>query len=125
MDQLIRKLKAISEPVRLKAVYLLSITGELCVCEIQEILGVSPYAASRALRSLEDAGWLQSRRQGRWIYYSIADLPAGWKSCLEDLLKNAAATMHGQEINQTVTRLEENGDVKCCGPVRSLLRTGK
>jgi DNA-binding transcriptional ArsR family regulator len=60
-----------SEP-RLRIVELL-IPGERCVCEITPQFELDPSVVSRHLAILGRAGIVTGRREGRWIYYRIAD----------------------------------------------------
>jgi DNA-binding transcriptional ArsR family regulator len=47
--------------------------GELCVCEVERFLDVSQSTASRHLRTLARAGWVEARREEQWVYYRIAE----------------------------------------------------
>ena len=47
--------------------------GEMCVCRIVELLGLAPSTVSKHMAILRQAGLVQSRKQGRWIYYTLAD----------------------------------------------------
>lgn len=66
--------KALSEPVRLRIVHLLLDKSELCVCDIVDTLGLAQSVVSRHLAYLRNAGLLDSRREGVWIYYQITQL---------------------------------------------------
>jgi ArsR family transcriptional regulator len=46
---------------------------ELCVCQIIELLGLAPSTVSKHLLLLKQAGLVESRKQGRWMYYRAAD----------------------------------------------------
>ena len=48
-------------------------TGEMCVCDISETLGMSMSATSHQLRMLREAHLVSSRREGKNIYYSLCD----------------------------------------------------
>lgn len=48
-------------------------SGELCVCDISETLGMSMSATSHQLRLLKDAHLVTSRREGKSIFYSLCD----------------------------------------------------
>lgn len=52
---------------------LLLASGELCVCEITEALQLPQSTVSRHLSNLKNAGWLDDRREGVWIYYKLRD----------------------------------------------------
>ena len=45
--------------------------GELCVCQITELLALAPSTVSKHLSILFQAGLLESRKEGRWIYYRL------------------------------------------------------
>lgn len=63
-------LKALGDDTRLRIVALLS-QGELCVCHIATGLDISQPNASQHLLVLRNAGVVDSRRQGSWIYYRM------------------------------------------------------
>lgn len=72
MNELIQVMKALRDPNRVKIIKILQ-HGELCVYEIQEALGVSQPTVSKHVKLLEAAGLLNSRKEGLWVYYSLAD----------------------------------------------------
>lgn len=57
--------------VRLKVLYLLEEEGELCPCDLADILEMSVPAVSQHLRKLKDANIIQPRREGQTIFYSM------------------------------------------------------
>jgi ArsR family transcriptional regulator, arsenate/arsenite/antimonite-responsive transcriptional repressor len=61
----------LADEARLRILWLLLNSGELCVCEIMSILGFGQSKASRHLRILLGAGLVRDRRQGLWVHYSI------------------------------------------------------
>jgi len=67
-----RIFKALSDPTRLKIIKLLSIR-DMCVCEIMAALDMTQPTASHHLNLLESAGLLSDRRQGKWVFYSLAN----------------------------------------------------
>lgn len=62
-------LNVIREPNRLKILCLLK-SGEKCVCEIGEPLGIAQNLVSHHLKTLQDAGLIISRQEGRKVIYS-------------------------------------------------------
>lgn len=70
LDLLAAGFHALSDPLRIKVLALLR-EQKLCVCELCEDLQVSPSKLSFHLKTLEGAGLLDSRQEGRWIYYSL------------------------------------------------------
>jgi len=71
MDALADKLKALSDPTRLRIVRLLD-GGELCVCDLMAALGLPQSKVSRHMSYLKHSGWVSSRRSGKWVYYALA-----------------------------------------------------
>ncbi|HEV7849869.1 MAG TPA: metalloregulator ArsR/SmtB family transcription factor [Mycobacterium sp.] len=67
------KLKALSDPVRLRLFSLVAshVGGEACVCDISGDFDVSQPTISHHLKVLKDAGLLASERRGSWVYYSV------------------------------------------------------
>lgn len=65
-------LKAISDPTRLKILYLLS-HDELCACEIISVLEKPQPTVSHHLNLLKNAGLLKWRKQGVWIHYKLSN----------------------------------------------------
>jgi len=72
MDQFIKVMKALSDPIRLKILKMLQ-HKPMCVCEIQKALDIPQPSASRNLRILENAGLAMSQKSGLWVNYDIAD----------------------------------------------------
>lgn len=66
-------LKVLADETRLKIVYALTIEDRLCVCDVAAIIDASVAMASHHLRSLKDNGLAKSEREGKLVYYSLAD----------------------------------------------------
>ncbi len=45
--------------------------GELCVCQITELFGLAPSTMSKHLSILHQAGLVEARKEGRWMYYRL------------------------------------------------------
>ena len=63
--------KALADLTRLRIVSLLNY-GDLCVGEIEYLLGVSQTSVSQHLERLRHVGLVTSRRQSQWVYYSLS-----------------------------------------------------
>ena len=68
-----RFLKILGDETKLKMVRKL-LSGEVCACKLVPIAGRAQSTVSLHLTDLENAGILESRREGRNIYYRIKDL---------------------------------------------------
>lgn len=65
--------KALADVTRLRILGLL-LDGEVCVCHIHESLRISQPKASRHLAYLRRAGLVETRRDGLWVHYRMAEL---------------------------------------------------
>lgn len=65
--------KALSDSTRIKIAYALTIEKELCVCDVANIIGSSTATASHHLRLLRDLGLAKHRKEGKLVFYSLAD----------------------------------------------------
>jgi ArsR family transcriptional regulator len=72
MKSFIKVMKALSDPNRVRIIKLLQ-QKVLCVCEIQGLLGISQPGVSKHLRILEDAGLVDSYKDGLWVYYHLQE----------------------------------------------------
>ena len=64
--------KIFGDTTRIKILYSL-FESELCVCAIAELLGMGQSAISHQLKVLKDAKLVRSRREGKTVFYSLAD----------------------------------------------------
>jgi len=71
MQKILEILKILSDETRLKIVSLLA-ENELCVCELMEALRMSQSRISNHLRILRNTGIIEAKREGKWIFYSLA-----------------------------------------------------
>jgi len=69
---------ALSEPLRLKILNLLSIQP-LCVCLIKEIVKTSDSKLSYHLNILKESGLIEGKQQGNWIIYYVTKLGRRYK----------------------------------------------
>lgn len=105
---LVERLRAVADETRLRILAILA-HGELCVCHVEQALGLSQPTASRHLAVLRTAGLVERRRCGAWIYYRLADAD---EPVLAAVL---AAVGGGRALRGELARLRRS-----CGPeVRS------
>ncbi len=72
-DELAATFRVLSEPARIKIVSALLEAGELCVCDLAASVGLSETATSQHLRILRAQRAVRNRREGRIVYYALAD----------------------------------------------------
>jgi len=63
-------LKAMADPLRLQVLEALG-GGERCVCDLTSDLGLAQSKLSFHLKVLREAGLIEARDEGRWVYYSL------------------------------------------------------
>lgn len=85
--------------------------GELCVCEFVAALAEAQPKVSRQLAILREAGWLTSRREGTWVHYRLAPLPA-WAETIVQGFVTGGVPLDAQQLART--RLQRFA----CRPVR-------
>ena len=61
----------LGDPIRLQVLDALT-QGELCVCDLQEIVEIAPNLLSYHLRILREAGLVEATRRGRWVDYRLS-----------------------------------------------------
>ena len=100
--------RALGDETRLRIVALLS-HGELCVCHIEKALDLSQPNVSRQLGILRASGVVDARRDGSWMYYSLAPQEHdSVKAMLDQLVELFGAE---REIRADHAKLR-----KSCGP---------
>ena len=72
MKAFVRVMKALSDPNRIAIVKMLE-HKVMCVCEIQAALELAQPTVSKHLKVLEDAGLVESRKEGVWVNYHLND----------------------------------------------------
>ena len=64
--------KVFGDSTRIKILYVL-FEAEMCVCDIAALLGMTQSAISHQLKALKNARLVKSRRDGKTVFYSLAD----------------------------------------------------
>ena len=75
LDERAEILSLLGNATRLRAFYSLERLNECCVCDLAEILDISPSAASQLLAKLKAYGVVTSRRDNQTLYYRLTDAP--------------------------------------------------
>jgi ArsR family transcriptional regulator, arsenate/arsenite/antimonite-responsive transcriptional repressor len=71
MKEFLNITKALADESRLRMLMALEGGGELCVCQIAEFTGLAMSTVSKHLSVLYQAGLVNARKEGRWMYYSL------------------------------------------------------
>lgn len=91
--------------------------GERCVCQVNELLDLAPSTVSRHLAVLKHAGLIDVRKEGRWLYYCIAD--AGAPSMVREAIRWVFAVLAkdktlAQDAKRLSAILKMEPEVLCC-----------
>lgn len=118
MKELARSSHALSDETRVRIINLI-MKRECCVCEVMQTLNISQTRASRNLKILYDAGFLNMRNDGLFTLYSISsENDSNFRTHLleavrDNLQNNATARKDLQRLDKTkrvgpscVSRLE-------------------
>ncbi len=84
MREILNVTKALADENRIRILAFLG-GKELCVCQIIEMLALAPSTVSKHLAILQQAGLVESRKDGRWVYYRLPD--EGGSACALDAVK--------------------------------------
>lgn len=98
-----RVFKALSDETRLRIMNLLSF-GELCVCDLENILKTTQSKISRHLSYLKNSGLVKDRRENVWIHYSIIDNNSFIKDLITLINKNI---MDNEQIKTDIEELHK------------------
>lgn len=80
MKQVLDIARALSDESRLRALVAIS-RGELCLCQLIELLGLAPSTVSKHLTILQQARLVERRKEGRWAYYRLAGRETSSEVC--------------------------------------------
>ena len=72
-DRVASTFAVLADPTRARILHALSLSNELCVCDLALLLGTSQSAMSHQLRLLRDRDVVARTKRGRIVYYSLAD----------------------------------------------------
>ena len=105
MEQFLSVAKALSDPSRVRALMFLR-GGELCLCQIIEMLGLAPSTVSKHMAVLQRAGLVLVRKEGRWAHYGLANRDAA--PAARSGLRWAKEALAGEgQVAEDAARLDE------------------
>lgn len=99
-SELAHVFKALGDPARVKLFFLLSSssTGEMCVCDLVEPLGLSQPTVSHHMKILVEAGLATREQRGRWAYFGAVAHPL--LTAVEHLANRAPERMNHEPIEE-------------------------
>jgi ArsR family transcriptional regulator len=125
--------KALADATRLRILGLL-LSGEVCVCDIHESLKIPQPKASRHLAYLRRSGLVDTRRDGLWIHYRLANSSDPVIAAISDAVKHALT--HIDSVQKDGERLKKRtgccmpspatvANTACCAPQAVAVRVGR
>jgi len=69
-EQFVGIMESLSDPIRINILELM-MNGEICVCDIVKVTGLSQSKISYHIKILKDSGLVSDRQEGRWVYYKL------------------------------------------------------
>jgi ArsR family transcriptional regulator len=115
MKELVKTARALADPSRVRILMALR-ERELCVCELCDALSVTQSTLSTHLQVIRNAGLVSARKQGKWMYYTIARKAApvvrAWFQSFGDSLKSDATLR--QDAKRLASRLALRDNGSCC-----------
>jgi DNA-binding transcriptional ArsR family regulator len=115
MDDFMAVTKALADENRVRTLMALR-SGELCVCQIIEFLGLAPSTVSRHMSVLRQAGLVKGRKQGRWMYYRLPgkDAPQQIRSAIFWLRRSLADNQAILRDNELIAKIiKEHVEEQC------------
>ena len=124
LDRFILIAQALSDPSRVRAMLALR-GGELCACQLVELLDLAPSTVSRHMALLRQAGLIEARKDGRWMHYRLAEgafdgAAAVFAQSLDDLAASEAGAGDAKRLDvilsiepEALCEMQRNG-IACC-----------
>lgn len=111
MRDLTQIFKALSDETRLRILALLAL-GELCVCDLMAVLKAPQSTVSRHLATLRNAGLVEGRREGVWMYYCLKSQSAAvdtdsWGIITDMIGRNEQAVRDVAVLNNHLAHKDE------------------
>lgn len=90
--------------------------GEVCVCQITELLGLAPSTVSKHLSILYQAGLVESRKEGRWMHYRLPDdgVPVAVREAIDWVAKSLDGHPRVAEDRKALKRILKLDPAQLC-----------
>jgi ArsR family transcriptional regulator len=101
--ELVAIAKVLGDPTRVRIVAALR-NGELCVCELVDALGISQSSLSSHLQICRQTGVVTTRKESRWIYYSLS---TRYGQLIERIFSDLQTVGRDEQLRQDARRLKK------------------
>jgi ArsR family transcriptional regulator len=106
MREVLAITKALSDGNRVRALIFLK-EGELCLCQIIEMLKLAPSTVSKHMAILHGAGLVEARKEGRWMFYRLPDNKAASVEVAAALRWVQDSLADDRQVREDARRLKE------------------
>ena len=103
IDDLVAVARALGDEGRVRVMALLA-GGELCLCQIIDLLGLAPSTVSKHMSILRQAGLIEQRKEGRWHFYRLAGAKAAPGASAAGTRNGRVRTIPPSPLVKQVTR---------------------
>ena len=87
--QFVGIMESLSDPIRINILELM-MNGEICVCDIVKVTGLSQSKISYHIKILKDSGLISDRQEGRWVYYKLdLEVLSDIQNCMGNLIQSS------------------------------------
>lgn len=111
--------RALADPTRVRIVAALR-NGELCVCELVDALSISQSSLSSHLQICRQSGVVTTRKESRWIYYSLS---TRYGSLIERIFSELQTVDRDEQLRSDTIRIEKRLRMRQGG--RCIVRFGQ
>jgi ArsR family transcriptional regulator len=111
MERLVALARVLCDTTRIRIVAALR-NGELCVCELVDALDIGQSSLSSHLQTCREAGVLTTRKESRWIYYSLSSLH---RRLIEKIFSELQTTDTSEQLRQDARRLRKRLQMREAG----------
>ena len=110
--------KALSDENRVRALMALR-AGELCLCQLIELLDLAPSTVSKHLSILLQADLVECRKDGRWHYYRLAGptvstAAQATHAWMDELLAKEKRVAQDRKLLKKICRVNPKEEAECC-----------
>jgi DNA-binding transcriptional ArsR family regulator len=116
LDDFIAITKALSDTHRVRALFALR-EGELCMCQIIELLGLAPSTISKHMSVLKQAGLVENRKEERWMFYRLPkenEMPVMIKNMFTWMFEVLSPDSMIKDDNSTLGKIRMQDLTKFC-----------
>ena len=103
MQELVAIARALGDPTRIRIVAALR-NGELCVCELADALDISQSSLSSHLQICRQVGVLTTRKESRWIYYSLS---TRYAPLIEKIFSELQTVRRDEQLHRDARQLKK------------------